>query len=89
MNPRQEHNQEYNIVEFYIDETEIEYENERKFLAVAFTAIEQNKIQNSSESIKKILEDNIADPFTGGNKTKLKKINYIFSMQIGCYKLSV
>lgn len=73
VNPRQEHNQEYNIVEFYIDETEIEYENERKFLAVAFTAIEQNKIQNISESIKKILEDNIADPFTGGNKTKLKK----------------
>jgi RNA-directed DNA polymerase len=65
--------EEPGILEFYIDETEIEDENKVKFLALAFSAIEQNKIQNISDSIKTILEDDIAHPWAGSRKTDLIK----------------
>ena len=64
--------QELKNVLFYVDETEIEFNN-NKYLALAFTAIENNKVEIISKTLEALLNKYIIDPYTGSDKDKLEK----------------
>lgn len=62
----------YKRIEFYIDETEISHTN-HKYLAIAFCAIDSDIKKTVSIDIESILDEYIANPYTGSDKDKLKK----------------
>lgn len=63
-------------VEFYIDESEIEYEG-MKYLAICMVRTEEDDF--IAASTEQILRDYIADPFTGSKKEVLEKKNLHYS----------
>jgi RNA-directed DNA polymerase len=66
--------QELKSVLFYVDETEIEF-NSNKYLALAFTSIENNKVEIISKGLEALLNKYIIDPYTGSKKRELEKKN--------------
>ena len=69
---------EYKRIEFYIDETEISHTS-YKYLAIAFCAINSDVKKTVSIDIKSILDEYIANPYTGSDKNALKKENLHFN----------
>jgi len=65
--------QEPKSIEFYVDETEIKYNEHTPLLAIAFCAIAGDIVKTASKKIQDILEEYIADPNTGSNKNNLKE----------------
>ena len=70
--------QEPKSIEFYVDETEIKYDEHTTLLAIAFCAIDGDIVKTGCKKIKDILEKYIADPDTGSNKDILKQKNLHF-----------
>lgn len=59
---------------FYVDETEICIKSMNKtYLAIAFTAIESDKVKDIAIDIETMLDNYLANPFTGSDKNKLKQ----------------